>query len=517
MFGWLALIAHMDKAGMESVPFCERNVKGWIIVLSTVAVGVLVLTVTMAATGQGNLGFDRARRMWQSAPPKATPLVSTPALPPPALPAPPQPAVPAIAVNFVAPPNSPQFYAPAPNAGTPNVDLVARASPGGGILFVGGAGIQGGGGNPGFQRAATAIRPAVVSISAAAPAYAPAPPPVAAGAQFQAPFDGVPDTMVGQSAYESVGSGVIIDPAGFVVTNNHVIAGASNVLVSLASQPDVFLPTKTILASAASDLALLQITSGGTFPSARLGDSSQMRVGDWVLAVGYPFGLELTVTAGIVGGRHVDLAIAGRPFLGLLQTDAPINKGSSGGPLVDLNGQIIGINTAIYAPTGVFSGAGFAIPSNRVGAFVARGMETAGVTPADELPAIVATPTALTPPTAATTPAPAAAPPAQQPALASPAVWLGIGLVDVSADMARQLAFPFSGGAFVASVILDSPAEEAEILRGDVLVSMASQPVTGVDTISRLVAGMAPGQAVPITIWRSGKTTNTTIRLRGGG
>jgi len=396
----------------------------------------------------------------------------------------------------------------APTA-NPNVDMVARATPGGGIRFIGGAPVPG---SPGtatsFNRAASRIRPSVVALSAVQPTKSPAEPPAGSGARFIDPFDGVPDRVVGDRAFEAVGSGVIVDEAGYVVTNYHVIAGAAGILVSPASDTETHLPATVVLADPSLDLALLKIEGDqGVFPAATLADSSRVRVGDWVLAVGYPFGLELTVTSGIVGGRHVSLVIGGVPLRGLLQTDAPINKGSSGGPLVDLEGQVVGINTAIYAPTGVFSGTGFAIPSNRVGAFVARGLESVGHF--GGAPA--------TPPPVAGNPFEPTAPLPPAPAANASRVWLGVGLVDVTPEMAAQLSYPFAGGAFVASVILDSPAEEAEILRGDIIVSVAGQPVGDVETVGRVVEGLAPGQSVPVTIWRGGKTSTVTMRLRGGG
>jgi len=152
---------------------------------------------------------------------------------------------------------------------------------------------------------------------------------------------------------------------------------------------------------------------------------------------------------------------------------------------------------------------GFAIPSNRVGAFVSRWFESTGLTPR-ALPNAPGQPPAVG--------AAVAQPPAvQQPAARPGAGWLGLGLVDVTPEMATQLQYPFPGGAFVASVILDSPADEAEFVRGDVVVSMAGQPVTDVETVGRIMAGLSPGQTVPVTIWRNGKTSAVNMRLRGGG
>jgi len=210
-------------------------------------------------------------------------------------------------------------------------------------------------GNPrtAFNFAARTVRPAVVGIRAA----------------FGPPNARTPTV-------QRVGSGVVVDAAGYIVTCNHVVSGARSILITPYRRPEIQLSARLIAAE--NDLALLKVESRGGLPTVQLADSEQARVGDWVLAVGHPFGLGLTVTAGIIGRRQGQLGIAGQNYTGLIQTDAPINEGSSGGPLVDLNGQVIGLNTAIYAPTGVFSGAGFAIPSNDVRAFLARNLPQAG-------------------------------------------------------------------------------------------------------------------------------------------
>lgn len=198
-----------------------------------------------------------------------------------------------------------------------------------------------------FNQAALSIRPSVVGVRAA----------LTNGA--------------GRANVERVGSGVIVDPAGYTVTCHHVVVGATAISVSRFEAPDQQIPARLVAVDA--DLALLKFEFNAPLPAARLADSNQVQVGDWVLAVGHPFGLGLTVTSGIVGRRDGMLSIRNGPrYTELLQTDAPINEGSSGGPLVSLAGEVIGLNTAIYAPTGVFSGAGFAIPSNVVRQFLAR-------------------------------------------------------------------------------------------------------------------------------------------------
>jgi serine protease Do len=210
-----------------------------------------------------------------------------------------------------------------------------------------------------FNEAAQAVRPAVVGVRA-----------------------GVIATQAALPSVERVGSGVVVDPSGYIVTCNHVLAGAADIVVNRFEQPYVQIPARMVAVE--EDLALLKVRTDAPLRAATLADSDRVEVGDWVLAVGHPFGLGLTVTSGIVGRRHGVLSIPGGPqYTELLQTDAPINEGSSGGPLVNLAGEVIGLNTAIYAPTGVFSGAGFAVPSNRIRQFLARHLPSApGASPA---------------------------------------------------------------------------------------------------------------------------------------
>jgi S1-C subfamily serine protease len=376
------------------------------------------------------------------------------------------------------------------------MDAVTRATPQGGVQFIGGtraATLQ-----DSFNRAAEVAQPAVVSINAIRNAAPPRPQQHPVG--FLDPFDGNPDVMIGQQAYENVGAGVIVDPAGYVVTNRHVIEGASSVVVTRFSQQQEHLQARVVEIDNAADLALLQILGGaGNYPTASLADSSRIDVGDWVLAVGSPFGLEHTVTAGIVSGIRHSMTIGGIAYRNMVQTDAPINKGSSGGPLVNINGQVVGINTAIYAPTGVFNGTGFAIPSNQVGAFVSRVLEGLtgqggwGFAPA--------------------TPAPAAARPTRH-----ENVYLGLGVIDMTAGLARRLAFPHAGGVFVSTIVMDSPADQAEISRGDIITAIDGFPIDDGQDFRAMLARLMPGQNIAVTIWRRGRTRHlhlTTATIPG--
>jgi len=468
------------------VKFCERNVRGWLVMLALVATGVLGLALKLAWE-KGKLSFVKRPQNEESTYPSAAPI---PAIAPGPLVAQPQGAAPAGYAVVALP-------APAPQP-----DMVTAASPG--IRFVNGP-ITMPQGNGSFHQAASQIRPSVVSISAMRLV------------PF-APVANIPGgaTAVGQQSFETVGSGVIVDQAGYVVTNRHVIAGAMSIIVSLPTRPVTHLSAEVIKAEEASDLALLKIPSTGALPTAILADSSRVQVGDWVLAVGYPFGLDLTVTSGIISGKRISMNIGGRPYRGLFQTDAPINKGSSGGPLVDLNGHVIGINTAIYAPTGVFSGTGFAIPSNLVGAFVARALERGQAwPPAFAQPA--ATPMLPYAQPAPTWPqtAPMQMPlPAATAAPIASTVWMGLGVKDMTLQLAETMGYPYQGGVYVASVVIDSPADEAEIARGDVIIAMAGQTTGDRATLEQVLSSTMPGQPVSTTIWRGGKTETLVLRMR---
>lgn len=176
-------------------------------------------------------------------------------------------------------------------------------------------------------------------------------------------FDNVSDGSSGEK--NRVGSGIIIDPKGYILTNYHVLAGAEEVAVTTFGFEEKIYPAQIVKTDAAFDLAILKIDSGEPFPAANLGNSDMIEVTDTVFAIGSPFGLEQTVTMGIISDDKRDLEIEGQKYENMIQTDAAINQGNSGGPLIDIKGEVIGINTAIYAPTGVFAGLGFAIPINK--------------------------------------------------------------------------------------------------------------------------------------------------------
>ncbi len=279
-----------------------------------------------------------------------------------------------------------------PNAARPTVDAVTMATPNGGYHFIAQSGVTmtPAGFNPRgtaarmpppvggpqshhvFNTVSSLLLPTVVNIHATRNQLADRRLGAGGGARFVDPFDGVPEKLAGNKAYETVGSGVIIDSHGFILTNYHVISQATDLLISISGTLQGDYPASIVATDPAADLALIKVSRAPALPEARLGDSHSARVGDWVLAFGSPFGLEQTVTQGIISNRRKSLVVDRVSYGEMLQTDAPINRGSSGGPLVNLSAEVIGINTAIYGPNGVFSGTGFAIPVDRAKGFLAR-------------------------------------------------------------------------------------------------------------------------------------------------
>jgi len=223
-----------------------------------------------------------------------------------------------------------------------------------------------------FNTVSSLILPCVVSIHATRDQVGSRVLGADGGVRFAEPFDGVPEKFLRNKAYENVGSGVIVDSRGFILTNYHVISQATDLLVGASGRLGRDFPARIIAVDPAADLALIEVSEAPALPEARLGGSHSVQVGDWVLAFGSPFGLEQTVTQGIISNKRESLVIEGVFYGEMLQTDAPINRGSSGGPLVNLNAEVIGINSAIYGPNGVFSGTGFAIPVDRAKAFLAQ-------------------------------------------------------------------------------------------------------------------------------------------------
>jgi serine protease Do len=259
----------------------------------------------------------------------------------------------------------------------------------------------------------------------------------------------------------SLGSGFIIDPAGLIVTNEHVIDDAEQITVTL--NDGTSLPAKLVGRDERTDLALLRVKPAKPLPAAHFGDSDHARVGDWVIAIGNPFGLGSTVTAGIVSARNRDIAAG--PYDDFIQTDAPINRGNSGGPLFDMNGNVVGINSVIYSPTGGSVGIAFSIPSNMAREVIAQ-LEKYGVTKRG---------------------------------------WLGVRVQQVTDDVAQGLGLSSTAGALVADVTPGGPAAKAGMQIGDLITGFDGKPIADSRALPRVVADTPVGKTVTVDFLRAGK------------
>ena len=269
---------------------------------------------------------------------------------------------------------------------------------------------------------------------------------------------------------QSLGSGFIIDPSGLVVTNNHVIDGADEINVVL--QDNTTLRAELVGTDARTDVALLRVRPERPLPSVTFGDSDTALVGDWVLAIGNPFGLGGSVTAGIVSARGRDIRQG--LYDDFIQTDAAINRGNSGGPLFNLAGEVIGINTAIYSPSGGSIGIGFSIPSN-IARNISNQLREAGRVRRG---------------------------------------WLGVNIQQVTDEIAESLGLRNgTRGALVARAQEGGPAAAGGIQAGDVILRFNGQEVREMRNLPRLVADTAVGTTAPVVVWREGKemTVNVTV------
>lgn len=265
---------------------------------------------------------------------------------------------------------------------------------------------------------------------------------------------------------KGLGSGVIISSDGYVLTNNHVVEGADEILVKISEKEQY--QAKVVGSDPTTDLALLKLEAERDLPSANLGDSDSLRVGEWVIAIGNPFGLEHTVTAGIVSAKG--RVIGSGPYDDFIQTDASINPGNSGGPLFNLQGEVVGINTAIVA-TG--QGIGFAIPIN-----VAK----------DELPQL------------------------REKGKVTRG-WLGVQIQAWEPGMAQKFGLKEEKGALVGRVIEGEPAERAGIQKGDVILEVEGRKIKDTKDLLNTVARLQPGRKVKVVVWRDGKERTFTVEL----
>jgi serine protease Do len=283
-----------------------------------------------------------------------------------------------------------------------------------------------------------------------------------------------PEKKYYQRKYEGTGSGVIIDPEGYILTNYHVISEAEIIKVTVSGNGDKEYDGEIIGKDERTDLAVIKIKSKERFTSARLGNSDTIKVGEWVIAIGSPFGLEQTVTAGIISAKRQSVPIEGRTYEAMIQTDASINRGNSGGPLINMEGEVIGINTAIYAPTGVFSGVGFAIPINKakeiLGDLIEKGKVVRG--------------------------------------------WLGVIIQEVTPELAESFGLKETRGALVGDVLKDTPAEEAGLKEGDIIIEFDGKRIEEYNDLPAIVSRTAVGKEVEVKVLRAGKPRSFRVKIR---
>jgi serine protease Do len=268
---------------------------------------------------------------------------------------------------------------------------------------------------------------------------------------------------------QAMGSGFIIDPTGYIVTNNHVIEEGKKISVKLPSGREY--EAHLVGADKDTDVALIKVDGVKDMPIVALGDDRRLRVGDWVVAVGNPFGLGGTVTAGIVSSIGRD--IGNGPYTDYIQIDAPINQGNSGGPTFDLSGRVVGMNTAIFSPSGGSVGIGFAIPASIVKTIVDQLKDHGNVSRG----------------------------------------WLGVQIQSLTPDMAASLGAGTAKGAIVANVVDDSPAMKAGFKQGDVITSLNGTDIDDNRDLTRKVAGLRAGEKADFSVLRDGQKHNISATI----
>ena len=328
---------------------------------------------------------------------------------------------------------------------------------------------------PDFRTLVERVSPAVVNISTKSTPHGPsmeggipgAPDPFG---EYFGPFERFFGPPQGRPHKQrSLGSGFVIDNHGFILTNNHVVENADEIMVKLSDGKEF--KAKVVGRDAKTDLALIEIDGGHGLATVPVGNSDDLHVGDWVLAIGNPFGLDNTVTAGIVSaiGRKIDQG----PYDNFIQTDAAINPGNSGGPLLNTRGEVVGINTAIFSRSGGNIGIGFAIPINLANEIVpqlkAKGKVTRG--------------------------------------------WLGVMIQRITPELAESLGVEGTSGALVSEVVPDGPAAKAGIKQGDIIVEYDGTPVKDSTDLPRLVARTGVGKEVSVKVRRGDEQENLNVTV----
>jgi serine protease Do len=338
-----------------------------------------------------------------------------------------------------------------------------------------------------FAKVAELVKPAVVSITTVHVESAREMPQFFFGDPFEQFFEqfappgtspyGRPRVTPRQAPkfkMEGMGSGVIIDPTGLVLTNEHVVRDADEIKVIMYNKEGekTEYAGKVVGKDARTDIAVVRIKAGHKLSFAALGNSDKVEVGDWAIAIGSPFGLSQTFTVGVISAARQSLEIEDREYHNLIQTDAAINRGNSGGPLLNIRGEVVGINTAIYAPTGVFAGIGFAVPINQAKAILDELVEKGHVVRG----------------------------------------WLGVELAhEISPAMVNAFGLPDTKGALVNSVMKNSPAEKAGLVRGDVIRSFDGKPVVSSDKLQAIVSQTPPKKKIEVELMRGRRKVTLSL------
>ncbi|KAF1085427.1 putative serine protease HtrA [Sporotomaculum syntrophicum] len=268
---------------------------------------------------------------------------------------------------------------------------------------------------------------------------------------------------------EGMGSGFIISEDGYILTNEHVVSGAIEINVYLTGQKKP-LPAKVIGSDAELDLAVLKVDAGSKLPYLKLGNDQNIRVGEWVIAIGNPYGLDHTVTTGVISAKGRPVQVENRQYKNLLQTDASINPGNSGGPLLNLSGEVIGINTAVNASA---QGIGFAIPANTVKSVLKNLIEDGKVT----------------------------------------RPWMGVYIQTMNSELASQLGLKSSQGALLSGVMTGSPAAKAGLQQGDVILKINNQQITDASDITDFIQSKKVGDKITLLVERNGSQKTITVTL----
>ncbi|HUU98713.1 MAG TPA: DegQ family serine endoprotease [Phycisphaerae bacterium] len=268
---------------------------------------------------------------------------------------------------------------------------------------------------------------------------------------------------------EGLGSGVIVSADGYVLTNNHVVGEADEVTVMLGENRE--LRAEVVGTDPMTDLAVIRIKAD-KLPAAKLGNSDKLKVGEWVVAAGNPFGLSDTITAGIVSAKgRANMRIA--EYEDYIQTDAAINPGNSGGPLVNLRGEVVGINTAIASRTGVYNGVGFTIPINLARSIMDSLIKTGQVVRG----------------------------------------WLGVSVQQLDEGMAKTFGYDSTNGVLIGDVLRGGPAEKAGLHAGDIVTALDGTKITEMNQFRNLIAAKQPGSSAKMEVYRNGKTTTVTVEI----